>query len=80
MTDIKHIYTSRQSLLGTVSNPLSYTVRITVHKTLRGYSSNHRLALACIFVYWQSLDLCHCHAFTEICPISSTQGDSHKKE
>ena len=51
MTDIKQIYTSHQSLVGTVTpsgkwySPYNFGC----------YSSNQRLALACIFVYYSIL-------------------------
>ena len=67
MTDIKQIYTSHQSLVGTVTPSFIWTVPLS----LGGYapsgqwyspynfgdynSSNQRQVLACIFVYYQMM-------------------------
>ena len=62
MTDIKQIYTSHQSLVGTVTPSVIRTVPFSLGGYAPSgkwyspynfgcYSSNQRLALACIFVY-----------------------------
>ena len=63
MTDIKQIYTSHQSLVGTVTPSVIRTVPFSLGGYAPSgkwyspynfgcYSSNQRLALACIFVYY----------------------------
>ena len=52
MTDIKQIYTSHQSLVGTVTPSVIRTVKWNSPYNFVCYSSNQRLALACIFVYY----------------------------
>ena len=65
MTDIKQIYTSHQSLVGTVTPSVIRTVPFSLGGYAPSgkwyspynfgcYSSNQRLALACIFVYYNT--------------------------
>ena len=66
MTDIKQIYTSHQSLVGTVTPSVIRTVPFSLGGYAPSgkwyspynfgcYSSNQRLALACIFVYYTGM-------------------------
>ena len=69
MTDIKQIYTSHQSLVGTVTPSVIRTVPFSLGGYAPSgkwyspynfgcYSSNQRLALACIFVYCKRVHYC----------------------